>query len=72
MVDTEPGRLLVLAGLLLVAAGLLWPIVTGLGLGRLPGDVVVEREGFRFYFPMATMILLSLILYQCCSGSPGA
>ena len=55
-------RLLIIFGLLLVAAGLLWPLITRLGLGRLPGDIVIERENFRLYLPIATSLLLSAIL----------
>jgi len=55
-------RLLVTLGVVLVAVGLLWPLVQKLGLGRLPGDIVVERENFRFYFPLATSILVSVVL----------
>jgi hypothetical protein len=53
-------RLLITLGLVLLALGLLWPVAQKLGLGRLPGDIVVEREHFRFYFPLATSILVSL------------
>ena len=55
-------RILIVAGIVLVAVGLLWPYLTRLGLGRLPGDIVVERENFRFYFPLATSILVSIVL----------
>lgn len=55
-------RFLITLGVLLVLAGLLWPLLQKLGLGRLPGDIVVEREGFRFYFPIVTSILISLVL----------
>ena len=55
-------RALVIVGLLLVAVGLLWPWLAKMGLGRLPGDFVVERENFRFYFPLTTSILVSLAL----------
>lgn len=55
-------RVLVAVGLVLVVLGLLWPLISGAGLGRLPGDIAVERDGFRFYFPITTMILLSLLL----------
>lgn len=55
-------RLLITLGLILVAIGILWPWLTKLGLGRLPGDIVIERENFRFYFPITTSILISLIL----------
>lgn len=55
-------RLLITLGIFLVAVGLLWPWLMKLGLGRLPGDIVVERENSRFYFPLTTSILVSLIL----------
>ncbi len=55
-------RLLITAGAILIVAGLVWPWLTKLGLGRLPGDIVIERENYRFYFPFTTMILLSLFL----------
>ena len=55
-------RLLILTGLLLMAVGLLWPWISKLGLGRLPGDIRIEREGFAFYFPLTTGIIISLIL----------
>jgi len=55
-------RLLILAGLLLMAGGLVWPWISKLGLGRLPGDIRIEREGFGFYFPLTTGIIISLIV----------
>ncbi|MDX1432873.1 MAG: DUF2905 domain-containing protein [Gammaproteobacteria bacterium] len=55
-------RYLIVAGVVLVVLGLLWPWIQKLGLGHLPGDIVVERENFRFYFPIATMIIVSLVL----------
>ena len=55
-------RVLITLGIILVVAGLLWPYLTKLGLGRLPGDIVVEREHSRFYFPITTSIIISLIL----------
>ncbi len=55
-------RILVTLGIILVVVGLAWPWLTKLGLGRLPGDIVIEREDFRFYFPITSMILLSLAL----------
>jgi hypothetical protein len=42
--------------------GLLWPFLSKLGLGRLPGDIVIERENFRFYFPIVTCLIVSLVL----------
>lgn len=55
-------RFLILLGLVLIVVGLLWPFLHKAGLGRLPGDIVVERDNFRFYFPIATSILISLVL----------
>jgi hypothetical protein len=52
-------RLLIVLGVVLVIAGLAWPLLTKLGLGRLPGDIHIEREGFSFYFPITTGLLLS-------------
>ena len=62
--NEEIGKYIIITGIILVAAGLIiyffhdklyW-------LGRLPGDIRIERENFRFYFPITTMILLSIIL----------
>ncbi|PBB35874.1 DUF2905 domain-containing protein [Mesorhizobium sp. WSM3868] len=55
-------RTLIVIGLSIVAAGLLWPWVTRIGLGRLPGDIVIERENFRLYAPITTGILISVVL----------
>jgi hypothetical protein len=42
--------------------GLLWPWITKLGLGRLPGDLRIDRPGFTFYAPFTTMIIVSLVV----------
>jgi DUF2905 family protein len=55
-------RWLIIFGLVLIAAGLLWPVLQKLGLGRLPGDIVIERGNFRFYFPIATSLIVSVVL----------
>lgn len=55
-------RPLILLGILLVVIGLLWPWISKLGLGRLPGDIAIEKENFRFYFPITSAILVSLVL----------
>ena len=55
-------RLLILLGIALVMLGLLWPWLARLGLGRLPGDILIERNGLRFYFPITTSILVSVVL----------
>jgi hypothetical protein len=59
----HPGWILIIVGVLLAVVGLVWLAVPSIPwLGKLPGDVVVEREHFRFYFPLATCVLLSLLL----------
>jgi len=55
-------RGLIIVGLLLVAAGLLWPWLARLGLGRLPGDIVIERDHLRLYLPLTTGLIVSLTL----------
>ena len=56
------GRWLIIAGVILVVLGLAWPFLGKLGLGHLPGDIRVEREGFSFYFPITTGILVSIVV----------
>ena len=55
-------RAIIIAGVVILLVGLLWPWLSQLPLGRLPGDIVVDKPGFRFYFPLTTMILASIIL----------
>jgi hypothetical protein len=55
-------KILIIAGLLLVAAGLAWPWLRRLPLGRLPGDIHVVRDGFSFSFPIITCIVLSIVV----------
>ncbi|NHO32979.1 DUF2905 family protein [Acetobacter fallax] len=55
-------RLLIVLGLAIAAAGLLWPWLMRLHIGRLPGDIVIQRPGFTFYMPVMTGILLSVVL----------
>jgi len=55
-------KLLIVFGFVLVAAGLLWPFITKLGLGRLPGDIVIERGNFTVYIPLATSLLISAVV----------
>lgn len=54
-------KFLIITGILIVLAGLLWPWLVKLPLGRLPGDIVIERPGFSFYFPITTSLLISLV-----------
>ena len=55
-------RLLITVGLLLALVGLLWPWLTKLGLGRLPGDLRIDKLGFTLYAPFTTMLLVSLVV----------
>ncbi|CAF0693498.1 putative Uncharacterized membrane protein YrzS [Candidatus Methylacidithermus pantelleriae] len=59
----ELGRFLILTGIALVVAGLVLSSGFGRGwLGRLPGDIRIEKGNFSFYFPLATCLLLSFLL----------
>ena len=55
-------RLLIGIGLALVLAGIAWPLLSRIGLGRLPGDIMVQRGSTSFYFPLATCIVISIVL----------
>ncbi|MDX5378120.1 MAG: DUF2905 domain-containing protein [Halomonas sp.] len=55
-------KTLVIIGIVVLLAGLLWPWLGKLPIGRLPGDIVIERPGFKAYLPLTTMILVSLVL----------
>ena len=55
-------RLLITAGVLIALIGLLWPWVSKLPLGRLPGDIVIDKPGFKLFAPFTTMIVVSLVL----------
>ena len=55
-------RLLIVIGLIFVAVGLAWPWLARIGLGRLPGDIRVERDGFGFFFPITTCIVISIVV----------
>ena len=56
------GRWLIVLGVILVIAGLLWPWLTKLGLGHLPGDIRIERKGFVFYFPLTSGLIVSVVI----------
>jgi len=55
-------RLLIGIGLALVLAGIAWPLLSRIGLGRLPGDIMVQRGTTSLYFPLATCIVISIVL----------
>lgn len=58
----HPGRVLLYMGLAIAAAGLIWMLSEKLGLGRLPGDVVVRRKNFTLHIPIVTSLIISLVL----------
>ena len=53
---------LIIIGILLILLGLVWPWLSRLGIGHLPGDIYIQRKGFRFYFPLTTSIIISVVL----------
>ena len=55
-------RTLIIFGIVLLVIGLTWPWVSRLPLGRLPGDIIIDRPSFRFYLPVTTMIIVSIML----------
>jgi hypothetical protein len=55
-------KVLILIGLALIVVGLIWLAGERLGLGRLPGDIVVERESFKLYLPLMTSLIVSVVL----------
>ena len=55
-------RILIIAGLLIVVMGLVWPWLMRSGFGKLPGDIVVQRGHTTFYFPIVTCIIVSVVL----------
>jgi hypothetical protein len=55
-------RTLIIIGIVIIAVGLLWPWLSRLGLGRLPGDIVIERDNFTLYIPIVTGLIISVVL----------
>ena len=55
-------RTLIILGFVIMLIGIAWPWMSRLRPGRLPGDIVVDRPGFRFFMPITTMIIASLVL----------
>jgi len=54
-------KVFIIAGLLLLALGLFWPWLSQIGLGRLPGDIAIERGNTRIYVPIVTCLILSVV-----------
>ena len=55
-------RFLIGLGLVILVTGIAWPILSRIGLGRLPGDIMFQRDGATFYFPLVTCIIMSIVL----------
>ena len=55
-------KTLITVGLIIVAIGLAWPWLSAIPLGRLPGDIVIQRDNFTVYLPITTMIIASLVV----------
>jgi Protein of unknown function (DUF2905) len=62
VVAMDMQRFLIGVGLLVLLAGLAWPWLGRIGLGRLPGDILIQRGGTTFYFPLITCLLISIVL----------
>ncbi|MGI6328780.1 MAG: DUF2905 domain-containing protein [Dethiobacteria bacterium] len=56
------GRFLLIAGVILAAIGLVFLVLGRFGLGRLPGDILIKKENLTIYFPITTMIIISILL----------
>jgi len=55
-------KTLISLGLIFLAIGLLWPLLGKFPIGRLPGDIIIDRPNFKIYFPITTMIIISIII----------
>jgi hypothetical protein len=55
-------RLLIIFGTILIVAGLIWPWLRRMPLFHLPGDIVIDRPGFKFFFPLTSMLLISAVI----------
>ena len=56
------GKTLILIGIVIIVVGLIWLVAERFGLGRLPGDIVIQRENVRIYIPIMTMLIISIVL----------
>lgn len=55
-------KILIAAGILIITIGFMWPWIAKMPFGKLPGDIVVDKPGFKFFFPITSMVILSLVL----------
>ena len=61
-IEMDMQRFLIGLGLVTLLAGIAWPVLSRIGIGRLPGDISFQRGGTSFYFPIVTCIVLSIVL----------
>ena len=55
-------KILIYIGLIILAIGILWPLLKEIPIGRMPGDIVLKKDKFTFYFPIITCLVVSLII----------
>lgn len=55
-------RPLIILGLLIALVGVAWPWISRLPIGRLPGDIMIDRPGFKLFFPLTTMVIISVVI----------
>jgi hypothetical protein len=55
-------KIFIIIGILFIMVGLLYPFLKDIGLGRLPGDIVIKKENSSFYFPIVTCIIISIVI----------
>lgn len=62
LLNMSLGNVLIISGIVLIVFGILFSLGNKFGIGRLPGDIVIEKENFKFYFPIITSIILSIFI----------
>lgn len=60
--NAEMGRIIIVFGAVLIIVGIAFTLFSKVGLPKLPGDILIKKEGFTFYFPWVTSIIISIIL----------
>ena len=55
-------KAIIIIGLIIVVIGILWPLLIKLPIGKLPGDIAIKKDGFSFYLPITSMIIVSIVL----------
>ena len=55
-------KILIIVGIAVVLVGIFWPVLGKIPFGRLPGDIIISRPGFKFYFPITTCVIISIII----------